>query len=66
MRPFLISAEKKNGKVINVELFSEKGGKLRLENPFGLSGFKSDIKYQKDGNILIFDLKPGGKVNLKL
>jgi alpha-L-fucosidase 2 len=66
MRPFFISAEKKNGKVIKLELFSEKGGKLRLENPFGSSGFKSDIKYLKEGNVLIFDLKPGGKVNLKL
>lgn len=62
---FLISAEKKNGMVTNVELFSEKGGKLRLENPFGPLGFKDDMKYQKEGNVLIFDLKPGEKVNLK-
>jgi len=24
------------------------------------------MKYQKEGNVLIFDLKPGEKVNLKL
>ena len=63
---FLISAEKKDGKVTNVGLFSEKGGKLRLENPFGSSGFKSDIKFQKEGNILIFNLKPNSKANLKM
>lgn len=63
---FLISAEKKNGKVTNVEFFSEKGGKLRLKNPFGSFGFKSDTRYQKEGNILIFDLKPNSKANLKM
>lgn len=31
---FLVSAEMKNGKIQNVEIFSESGGKLTLENPF--------------------------------
>jgi alpha-L-fucosidase 2 len=62
---FLISAEKENGRVTKVHLFSEKGGNLRLENPFGAT-IKSDVEYRKEGNILLFDLKPGKHVNLKL
>jgi len=59
---FLITIGRYGGKA----LFREKEGILRLENPFGSSGFKSDIKYQKEGNILIFNLNPGSKVNLKM
>ncbi|MEI8202513.1 MAG: glycoside hydrolase family 95-like protein [Bacteroidota bacterium] len=34
MGAFLISAEKKNGKLIKLKIYSEKGGKLTMQNPF--------------------------------
>jgi hypothetical protein len=52
---FLVSAERKDGKVNQVTVRSEKGGLLRLENPFPTAGF--DVKgterklIQKDGVI---------------
>jgi alpha-L-fucosidase 2 len=32
---FLISAEKKDGKIVHVKIYSEKGEKIKMENPFG-------------------------------
>jgi len=34
MGAFLISVEKKNGKVVKLKIVSEKGSKLKIENPF--------------------------------
>ena len=33
MGAFLVSAEKKNGQVINIRVFSEQGGLLRIASP---------------------------------
>ena len=38
---FLISASRKAGKVVEVRIRAEKGGRLRLENPFPGLGFKA-------------------------
>lgn len=36
---FVVSAERKDGRVRSVEIVAEAGGPLRLENPFGEGGF---------------------------
>ncbi|MGZ7045170.1 MAG: glycosyl hydrolase family 95 catalytic domain-containing protein [Candidatus Aminicenantales bacterium] len=67
---FLISATKQAGGVTEVRVISEKGGIMRLENPFGagilpaVKGIpKSQVK--SAGNILEIDMNPGEFVLLK-
>ena len=65
---FLISAAKKDGKIDRAEIFSEKGGRLKLQNPFGPEKFEitlNDCK-QIPGNkeILEFECKPGAVIKL--
>jgi len=62
---FIISANKQNGSVSKVEIVSEKGGKLVLENPFAAQEFKTDFEYKVDGNNLVFNTKPGDVVKLE-
>jgi alpha-L-fucosidase 2 len=49
---FLVSAEQKDGKVIRVKIFSEKGGLLKLANPFDssfkITGNKNKLTQNKD------------------
>lgn len=49
MGSFLISAEKKNGKIIKLHVFSEKGGTLKIILP-------------ADGSLLIYQTKPGQRI----
>lgn len=52
---FLVSAEKKGGKVSRVEIICEKGGMCKLENPFDgkyeIKGIESGKVKQKDNEI---------------
>ncbi|MGE5297403.1 MAG: glycosyl hydrolase family 95 catalytic domain-containing protein, partial [Solirubrobacterales bacterium] len=63
---FVVSAERREGRVRSIEILAEAGGQLRLENPFGqggyvLTGVEADgIKTQ--GPDLLVDLRPGQKV----
>ena len=63
---FLVSALKKSGHIIKVEINSEKGGELAVENPFGPDPFKMDlvdcVRVSENGNLLSFDCQPGGKI----
>lgn len=61
---FLVSAQRTNGKVNKVEILSEKGGILKLENPFAGDEFDSNMEYRTEGNILLFDLKAGDNLYL--
>jgi len=65
---FLISAKKENGMVKRVVIFSEKGGKLKLQNPFGIDNFKVTLNDCKqisgDNPILKFECKPGATIVL--
>lgn len=62
---FLISASKVNGTVNKVQVTSEKGGKLKLDNPFAGRKFKSNLAYKQEGKMLVFDLKPGNELKLE-
>jgi len=64
---FLVSAKKEDGKIKLVSIFSEKGGLLKLKNPF------NHFKYQADKNTRIIStdkqfihiqFKPGSKIEL--
>ena len=67
---FLISARKQAGSVTEVRVIAEKGGQLRLENPFG-AGISPVVKgipesqVKAAGNVLEIDMKPGEFVLLK-
>ncbi len=63
---FLVSALKKSGYVTKVKIYSEKGGKLAVENPFESHPFKIDlmdcVPVSENGGIYTFDCQPGGKI----
>lgn len=51
---FLVSAKKENGQVTQVEILSEKGGGIRLKNPFPNGKFSCNISFtETDGTILV-------------
>lgn len=58
---FLVSATMGNGKVNKVEVTSEKGGELVLENPFGNDDFTSDKDYTMNGTIIKLHFAEGEK-----
>lgn len=62
---FLISAERKNGEVVRVEVVSEQGGVLKLAdpfngNPFKVEGFTKDVK--SVNNLLEVEIPAGEKL----
>jgi alpha-L-fucosidase 2 len=59
---FLVSAEKKNGRVTKVTVTSEKGGTVKIKNPFDNNGFKTDAKNIEEGKIITIKMKPGETV----
>jgi alpha-L-fucosidase 2 len=65
---FLVSAGMKEGKTRQVTIVAEKGGKMRLLNPFGKDPFKTKFSWQgkiaTDGEILSIDFPVGGSVTL--
>lgn len=63
---FLISASKKSGKVNLVRIESEKGGTIKLENPFKNEKFICESsEITKEGNMLLIEMKPGEIIDIK-
>ena len=66
---FLVSASRKAGKVVEVRIRSEKGGRLRLENPFPGLSFKASgaaAGTVPDGAGLVeAEMRPGDSLVLK-
>ena len=60
---FLISATMKDGNVTEVEIVSEKGGKIILDNPFK-DKFRTQKDYNLDENKISIKMKPGEMVKL--
>jgi len=65
---FLVSANKVEGKVEKVTIYSEVGGKIRLVNPFpgrniAIQG-SSDIQWE--GNTLLISMQPDTEISLAL
>ena len=61
---FLVSAKMENGAVSEVEIVSEKGGKLVLANPFNTDEFECDKEYLSEGENLIIEMDLGEKIKL--
>jgi alpha-L-fucosidase 2 len=61
---FLISAERKGGLTQQVEVTAEKGGRLRLENPFGEAFPGLPDNARADGEDILMETSPGQKVVL--
>lgn len=66
MGAFVISAEQKEGKVIKVEILSEKGGVLRLAKPFNeeFSITGNQEKILENDEIIEINTTPGEKILL--
>jgi len=63
---FLITAKKENGMVKNVQIHAEKGGVLKLKNPFKDRSFTSSSEYKSSGDVLIISTKSGQDILLKI
>jgi len=65
---FLVSAERKGGSTQSVELVAEKGGLLRIENPFGDADYRADGvdagDIRTDGGDLVVRMSPGQRLVL--
>ncbi len=62
---FLVSANMEKGYVTAVDITSEKGGELKILNPFKNDAFKCSAPYTKTDNILVFQTKPGQKISIQ-
>jgi len=63
---FLVSATTQNRLVKRVEIVSEKGGTLRLENPFGKNKpIIQDFEYKNEGDVFVFETKPGESIIIR-
>ncbi|GGW28338.1 glycosyl hydrolase family 95 catalytic domain-containing protein [Arenibacter certesii] len=65
---FLVSAQMISEEVKWVKIVSEKGGELRLKNPFSTQRLISepDTEFQWEGDIMILNMKPGQEVQFRL
>ncbi len=63
---FLVSVNKENGQITNVEIFCEKGGVLKLKNPFGHNEFIVDAEFTINNDIIEILTTQNQKINLKL
>jgi alpha-L-fucosidase 2 len=61
---FLVSGKLENGYVNEVNITSENGGKVVLENPFKNASFKTDKEYTIDGDTLIIETLNGETLTL--
>ncbi|MFN8256890.1 MAG: glycoside hydrolase N-terminal domain-containing protein [Bacteroidales bacterium] len=61
---FLVSARMDNGKVVEVEVISEKGGELKLKNPFKNEAFNCTSKYMLENNIVKIQTSQNQKIKL--
>jgi alpha-L-fucosidase 2 len=61
---FLISASMKNGETKEIEILSEKGGFLKLYNPFINTHFKSTSPSKLIDNIITVETTPGQRIRI--
>ena len=69
---FLVSAQKKDGKVVKVEIVAEKGGICRFKIPFGENAhsmkfsWKAAAAAREEGGQLIVDFPVNGRMEMEL
>jgi alpha-L-fucosidase 2 len=59
---FLVTATMKKGETESIIVFSEKGGELKLFNPFSQNKFKCSSVYKTEGDIISIQTIPGQKI----
>ena len=62
---FLVSAVMEGGKVLELEIHSEKGGTLNIQNPFGEREFETDKECKLVGNTLELQTTPGETITIR-
>jgi alpha-L-fucosidase 2 len=62
---FLVSARMVKGEVTAVDILSEKGGELKIDNPFRNAAFNCSVTYKLNGSILAIHTEPGQKIWMK-
>jgi alpha-L-fucosidase 2 len=62
---FLVSARMEKGEVTTVDITSEKGGELKIDNPFKNAAFNCSVTYKENGSILVVNTQPGQKIWMK-
>jgi hypothetical protein len=63
---FLVSAEKKNGLVVLIKIFSEKGGRIMIHDPFSGSQILSSKEFKRKADLLEISFLPGEEIILKI
>lgn len=63
---FLVSAKKENSKIITINITAEKGGVLKLKNPFGQSKFKCDAEYTMADNVITISTSVDQDIKMSL
>ena len=63
---FLVSAALKAGYCSELEIFSEKGGKITVKNPFGTTRFNCSSPYEMKDNFITINTNPGQKISLHI
>lgn len=63
---FLVSAEREDEQTVSVEIYSEKGGQMRLENPFGERSFEVSGEYEMDGGVIVVNMSVGEEVKMEI
>jgi alpha-L-fucosidase 2 len=61
---FLISSVMEKGEVNKVKIISEKGGILKLQNPFKNTDLKCSSQFELRDNVMIFNTNPGQKISI--
>ena len=61
---FLFSSRMEKGEIIEINITSEKGGELKILNPFRDSGFRCSCPYKTAEKIIIIDTEPGQKIKI--
>jgi alpha-L-fucosidase 2 len=61
---FLFSSQMEHGDITEVNILSEKGGELKISNPFKNNDFKCSSPYESADNILVIKTEPGQKIRI--
>ena len=61
---FLVSAQKENGQVKTIKITSEKGGVLKLKNPFNTDELNVDADYVLENGVIIIEAIEGQNLTI--
>ena len=59
---FLVSADKKKGNVQLIKIYSEKGGTIKIKNPFASNSLNINANHVIDAGTIIIETEVGQKI----